>query len=143
MIALNLPLEGIFNTSGRSSPSPSIVSSASQSSLAAGCPRAELTPQFRSYHFLIGLLLAELSTVLECANPVLHRNVVNTLRGLMSSHDCDSRFSDPTARARVAALYMPMLGIVLRALPLLHRSGTDSCIKSEPADPIQSKVQFF
>jgi len=81
MISLNLPFEGPSPLSGRSSPSPSIISSTSQSSLAAGCPRAELTPHFRSLHFLLGLLLAELAAVLECPNPTLHKSVVNAVRG--------------------------------------------------------------
>lgn len=35
---------------------------------------------------------------------------------------------------------MPLLGIVLRALPLLHRVGADTGRRSEEPEPIQTKV---
>lgn len=38
----------------------------------------------------------------------------------MTTHDSDSRYSDPEARARVAVLYLPLLGIVMDTMPQLH-----------------------
>ncbi|KAL0280011.1 UNVERIFIED_CONTAM: hypothetical protein PYX00_001439 [Menopon gallinae] len=145
LIPLNLPIQ--IAPSGRSSPSPSVVSSTSQTSLVSTLAPSEkmqtteLTPQFRSQHYLIGLLLTELSAVLECQNPCLHKKVVNSIRNLMTSHDRDSRYSDPVCKARVASLYMPLLGIILRALPLLHKSATDITknVHEEP-EPIRTMV---
>ena len=39
----------------------------------------------------------------------------------MTCHDCDPRYTEPECRARVAALYLPLLGIIMDALPQLHR----------------------
>lgn len=44
----------------------------------------------------------------------------------MTTHDLDSRYSDPEARARVAVLYLPLLGIVMDAIPQLHTYLNDS-----------------
>lgn len=147
LIPLNLPVP-ITAVSGRSSPSPSVVSSTSQTSLVSTIAAAEklltseLTPQFRTQHYLIGLLLTELSSVLECQNPCLHKKAVNAVRNLMTSHDRDPRYSEPACKARVAGLYMPLLGIVLRALPLLHKSGADiaKTTTAEEPEPIRTKV---
>lgn len=51
----------------------------------------------------------------------------------MTCHDCDPRYAEPECRARVAALYLPLLGIIMDVLPQLHGyqmetrgKGTDS-----------------
>lgn len=44
----------------------------------------------------------------------------------MTSHDLDPRYSDSTARARVAALYIPLLGIVMDTIPQLHQYLNDT-----------------
>lgn len=81
LIALSLPLEAPCGASGRSSPSPSIVSSASQSSLAGGCPRAELTPHFRSLHFLVKFYWQTVESrvvisVFRCVRTLEKRNII-------------------------------------------------------------------
>lgn len=38
----------------------------------------------------------------------------------MTTHDSDSRYSDPESRARVAVLYLPLLGIVMDTIPQLY-----------------------
>ncbi|KAK7862685.1 hypothetical protein R5R35_000927 [Gryllus longicercus] len=126
-VALNLPFGTPFTpSSAPSSPNPSIASSASQSSflstLVGGDKMsfAELSPEFRQQHFLVGLVLSDLATVLEMQNPGLHSKVVNIIRNLMTCHDCDPRYTEPDCKARVAALYLPLLGIVMDALPQLH-----------------------
>lgn len=53
-------------------------------------------------------------------NPSLHNKVVNLVRNLMTCHDCDPRYAEPECRARVAALYLPLLGIIMDVLPQLH-----------------------
>lgn len=39
----------------------------------------------------------------------------------MTSHDLDPRFTEPDTRARVAALYIPLLGIIMDTIPQLHQ----------------------
>lgn len=38
----------------------------------------------------------------------------------MASHDADPRFQTPDAKARIASLYLPLIGIVADALPQLY-----------------------
>lgn len=38
----------------------------------------------------------------------------------MTSHDNDSRYADQEVRARVAVLYLPLLGIVIDIIPQLY-----------------------
>lgn len=38
----------------------------------------------------------------------------------MTTHDFDSRYYEPDARARFAVLYLPLLGIVMDAIPQLY-----------------------
>ncbi|XP_063219662.1 dedicator of cytokinesis protein 7 [Bacillus rossius redtenbacheri] len=125
-VPLNLPFGTPFTPSSTVvSPSLSIASSTSQSSFIStliGGDKisfAELSPAFKQQHFLIGLVLSDLASVLDIQNPYLHGKVVNMIRNLMTCHDCDSRYAEPECKARVAALYLPLLGIVMDALPQL------------------------
>ncbi|XP_021924154.1 dedicator of cytokinesis protein 6 isoform X3 [Zootermopsis nevadensis] len=126
-VALNLPFGTPFMpSSAPASPSPSVASSTSQSSFIStlvGGDRAnfaDLSTDFRQQHFLVGLVLSDLSAVLDIQNPSLHNKVVNLVRNLMTCHDCDPRYAEPECRARVAALYLPLLGIIMDVLPQLY-----------------------
>ena len=54
------------------------------------------------------------------------------IRNLMDSHDIDPRFQEPEVRARIAALYLPLVSLVMDVLHQLYdpslevrpRSGT-------------------
>lgn len=61
--------------------------------------------------------------------PVLHSKVVNIIRNLMTSHDSDVRYAEPECKARVAALYLPLLLIVMDMLPQIYSGNSD--LKSE------------
>lgn len=50
----------------------------------------------------------------------LHKKVVSVVHNLLSSHDSDPRYADVEVKARVAMLYLPLIGIVMEALPHLH-----------------------
>lgn len=50
----------------------------------------------------------------------LHKKVINVVHNLLSSHDSDPRYADPEVKARVAMLYLPLIGIVMETLPQLH-----------------------
>lgn len=57
----------------------------------------------------------------------LHKKVVSVVHNLLSSHDSDPRYADPEVKARVAMLYLPLIGIVMETLPQLHDfTGKDS-----------------
>lgn len=55
------------------------------------------------------------------SNPSLHGKAIRCIRNLMTCHDLDTRYSEPSAKARVAALYLPLLGIVMDTIPQLHQ----------------------
>lgn len=38
----------------------------------------------------------------------------------MTTHDFDSRYYEPESRARIAVLYLPLLGIVMDTIPQLY-----------------------
>lgn len=72
-VALNLPFSSPFMSSGAAvSPSPSVTSSTSQNSFLSGAPPsqervntfAELSAEYRQHHYLAGMVLSDLSTVL-------------------------------------------------------------------------------
>lgn len=50
---------------------------------------------------------------------------MDTIKFLLSWHDSDPRYSSPEARQRVAALYLPLLSIVMDVLPILHHFNMD------------------
>jgi len=54
------------------------------------------------------------------------------VRNLLCSHDTDPRFRDPEVKARVACLYLPLIGIVMDTLPQLHAPGVDMLRRCTP-----------
>lgn len=80
-----------------------------------------MTPEFRHQHYLVGLLLSELAAVLEIQSPMLQGKAVCAVLSLLTSHDADTRFNQPEVKARVAALYIPLLAIVMDADAQLYR----------------------
>lgn len=54
------------------------------------------------------------------SNPSLHGKAIRCIRNLMTSHDFDPRYREPEVTARVAVLYIPLLGIVMDTIPQLH-----------------------
>ncbi|XP_038048648.1 dedicator of cytokinesis protein 7-like isoform X3 [Patiria miniata] len=126
-VTLNLPFLHSGVTSRPPSPTPSISSMSSMMSLASSLPSTinkakmmQLTPEFRQQHFLTGLLLSDLACVLQTLNSSLHRQAIDTVCNLLNSHDADTRYTDPDCRMRVAALYLPLLGIIMDAIPQLN-----------------------
>lgn len=61
------------------------------------------------------------STLYSCCRMFgLHKKVISVVHNLLSSHDSDPRYADPEVKARVALLYLPLIGIVMETLPQLH-----------------------
>uniref|UniRef100_A0A671S093 Dedicator of cytokinesis protein 7-like n=1 Tax=Sinocyclocheilus anshuiensis TaxID=1608454 RepID=A0A671S093_9TELE len=121
-VTLNLPCATL---SPPASPSPSTSSTTSQSS-AFSChvqdqgvvSMFELSVPFRQQHFLSGLLLAELSLILDVF--FLHKKAISALHSLLCSHDADPRYTDPQVRSHIAQLYLPLIPIVMETLAQLH-----------------------
>lgn len=49
----------------------------------------------------------------------MHARAANLVRNLLTSHDWDPRYSDSTCKARVATLYLPLIGVLIDTLPHL------------------------
>ena len=135
-VTLNLPFHTKTMTSAPSSPTPSVSSTSSQMSssstqtLTDSGLFTDLSREFRSRHFLVGLLLLEVDTTCSSggSDVAALQHAVNTVRNLMTSHDFDPRYRDVDARARVAALYLPLLNIVIDCKHQLH----DPSVRSRP-----------
>ena len=54
------------------------------------------------------------------SNPTVLHNAINLIRNLLASHDADPRYKDVEVRARVASLYLPLIGIIIDSLPQLY-----------------------
>ncbi|ESP02458.1 hypothetical protein LOTGIDRAFT_199704 [Lottia gigantea] len=124
---LNLPFATPTTpSSGPCSPTPSTGSITSHSSYTSTSTLTDkgifyqLTIEFRQQHYLCGLVLSDLSAALDTYNPVIHHRAINVLRNLLHNHDLDIRYTDPEIKGRLAAMYLPVIGIVIEALPQLY-----------------------
>uniref|UniRef100_A0A665V7C9 Dedicator of cytokinesis 6 n=1 Tax=Echeneis naucrates TaxID=173247 RepID=A0A665V7C9_ECHNA len=137
-VILNLPCSTL---SPPASPSPSTSSTTSQGSAFSSMVQDqgvatmfELSVPFRQQHFLSGLLLTELSLILDPDGEgffFLHKKAISAVHSLLCSHDADPRYSDPQVRAHVAQLYLPLIPIVMETLHQLH----DFSAHTDDADP--------
>ncbi|XP_053539813.1 dedicator of cytokinesis protein 7 isoform X17 [Ictalurus punctatus] len=126
-VTLNLPCSLLTPPA---SPSPSVSSATSQSSGFSThvqdqkiANMFELSVPFREQHYLAGLVLTELAVILDPeADGMfgLHKKVISVVHNLLSSHDSDPRYADPEVKARVAMLYLPLIGIIMETLSQLH-----------------------
>nr|XP_060465623.1 dedicator of cytokinesis protein 8 [Panthera onca] len=83
----------------------------------------DLTPEYRQQHFLTGLLFTELAAALDAEGEGIskvQRKAVSAVHSLLSSHDLDPRCIKPEVKVKIAALYLPLVGIILDALPQLY-----------------------
>ncbi|TKR95511.1 hypothetical protein L596_009672 [Steinernema carpocapsae] len=94
-------------------PSPGGSSLSSRSAESQSSGSVDLTPDFRSKHFLIGIVLSDLASVLETSSQPLHSRAIGLIRNLLATHEADSRLSENVVKNRVAGLYLPLVGIVL------------------------------
>jgi dedicator of cytokinesis protein 6/7/8 len=86
----------------------------------------EISAVFKQQHFLIGLILSELTAVFEVPNSALHVKAINIIRNLLSWHDSDPRYALKEARQRLAHLYLPLVGIIMDSLPQLYEFVPDA-----------------
>ncbi|XP_068095454.1 dedicator of cytokinesis protein 7 isoform X15 [Hyperolius riggenbachi] len=147
-VTLNLPCSLLTPPS---SPSPSVSSATSQSSGFSTSVQDqkianmfELSVPFRQQHYLAGLVLTELAVILDPDAEGLfglHKKVINMVHNLLSTHDSDPRYADPEVKARVAMLYLPLIGIVMETVPQLYdfteshnQRGRHNCASGEDPD---------
>uniref|UniRef100_A0A6Q2Z2E9 Dedicator of cytokinesis 8 n=1 Tax=Esox lucius TaxID=8010 RepID=A0A6Q2Z2E9_ESOLU len=126
---LNLSLYFSSPASAPASPCPSI-SSQSSSSCSLQEQRIlglfDLSQEFKQQHYLTGLLLTELSAALdmESEGGKVQRKAINATYSLLCAHDLDHRCARPEVRAKVATLYLPLVGIIIDSINYLDFTGT-------------------
>ncbi|XP_029617445.1 dedicator of cytokinesis protein 7-like isoform X1 [Salmo trutta] len=143
-VTLNLPCSTL---SPPASPSPSTSSTTSQGSAFSSMHQDqgvasmfELSVPFRQQHFLSGLLLTELSLIMEPDGEgvfFLHKKAISAVHSLMCSHDADPRYTDPQVRTHIAQLYLPLIPIVMDTLPQLHDFTDTSAARGRHAPAMQ------
>uniref|UniRef100_A0A7N8YPF9 Dedicator of cytokinesis 8 n=1 Tax=Mastacembelus armatus TaxID=205130 RepID=A0A7N8YPF9_9TELE len=133
---LNLSLFFSSPASAPASPCPSISSQSSGSCSFQEQQRIlglfELSQEFKQQHYLTGLLLTELSAALDMEGKV-QRKAINAIYSLLCAHDLDHRCAKPEVRAKVAALYLPLVGIIIDSTNYLDFTG-----KRGPEDDLQN-----
>ncbi|PVD19166.1 hypothetical protein C0Q70_21731 [Pomacea canaliculata] len=84
-----------------------------------------LSEEFRRNHYLTGLLLHEL---LMCMNMPreIRRSAITVLRNQLAKHSFDDRYASKSQQGRIAALYLPLIRILLDFKHLLFRNGHGS-----------------
>uniref|UniRef100_A0ABM5FS84 Dedicator of cytokinesis protein 8 isoform X2 n=1 Tax=Pogona vitticeps TaxID=103695 RepID=A0ABM5FS84_9SAUR len=124
---LNLNLFFLTSESAPTSPSPSLSSQNSSSCSSFQDQKLasmfDLTADYRQQHFLTGLLFTELAAALDTEAEGIgkvQRKAVSAVHSLLISHDLDKSCSKSEVKVKVAALYLPLVGIILDALPQLH-----------------------
>ncbi|XP_041642776.1 dedicator of cytokinesis protein 8 isoform X2 [Cheilinus undulatus] len=129
---LNLSLFFSSPASAPASPCPSI---SSQSSGSIGFQEQqrilalfELSQEFKQQHYLTGLLLTELSAALdlESEGGKVQKKAINAIYSLLCSHDLDHRCIKPEVRAKVAALYLSLVGIIIDSTNYLDFTVSDA-----------------
>uniref|UniRef100_A0A8B9GCI5 Dedicator of cytokinesis 8 n=1 Tax=Amazona collaria TaxID=241587 RepID=A0A8B9GCI5_9PSIT len=123
---LNLNLFFMTSTYAPVSPSPSLSSQNSSSCSSFQDQKItvfDLSAEYRQQHFLTGLLFTELAAALDADSEGIskvQRKAVNAILSLLSSHDLDPRCSKKEVKIKIAALYLPLVGIILDSLPQLY-----------------------
>uniref|UniRef100_A0A3Q1EPX0 Dedicator of cytokinesis 8 n=1 Tax=Acanthochromis polyacanthus TaxID=80966 RepID=A0A3Q1EPX0_9TELE len=129
---LNLSLFFSSPASAPASPCPSISSQSSGSCSFQEQQRIlalfELSQEFKQQHYLTGLLLTELSAALdmESEGGKVQRKAINAIYSLLCSHDLDHRCIKTEVRAKVAALYLPLVGIIIDSTNYLDFTVSDT-----------------
>ena len=82
---------------------------------------------------------------LSFSNPVIHQRAINVVRNLLFNHDLDIRYTNPDIKCRLAALYLPLVSIVIDALPQLYDPYTEGRQRNsnnfdEEGDKISQKL---
>ncbi|KAF7669881.1 hypothetical protein LDENG_00100590 [Lucifuga dentata] len=137
---LNLSLFFSSPASAPASPCPSISSQSSGSFQEQQriLGMFELSHEFKQQRYLTGLLLTELSAALdmESEGGKVQRKAINAIYSLLCSHGLDHRCIKPEVRAKVATLYLPLVGIIIDSTNYLDFTVSDTrCGKNKTGSP--------
>ncbi|KAG8455210.1 hypothetical protein GDO86_001415 [Hymenochirus boettgeri] len=97
----------------------------------------DLSSDYKQKHFLTGLLFTELDAALESETEGINkvqRKAIGAIYNLLSSHDLDPRYQRTEIKSRISALYLPLVGTILDALPQLHDFSDTRNVKARNLD---------
>ncbi|KAE9549990.1 hypothetical protein FO519_006810, partial [Halicephalobus sp. NKZ332] len=94
-------------------PSPSGNSVSSKDQNPEFLDLLDLTPSYKSKHFLLGVVLSDFSSALKSTNSAIQTKCIGLVKSLLATHEMDSRLSDPGLKNKVASLYLPLIGIIM------------------------------
>ncbi|XP_059143598.1 dedicator of cytokinesis protein 9-like isoform X5 [Physella acuta] len=93
-----------------------------------------LSDEYRQHHYLVGLLLFELRMAMT-EQRLIRRSAITVLRNQLAKHSFDDRYASGSQQGRIAALYLPLIGVLLDSKHLLLQIP----LKSAPAPvPLQN-----
>lgn len=78
-----------------------------------------LSEEFQKTHFLVGLLLYEVKAALNEIQDI-RKCAIKVLRNILVKHALDDRYSSKASQARICALYLPLITIILENKSRLH-----------------------
>ncbi|KAF2073346.1 hypothetical protein CYY_005337 [Polysphondylium violaceum] len=88
-------------------------------------PLADVYTTFYKKHFIIGLLLQEVSACLAAKEKDLRLKMVHTLREIMAKYDLNPLYNSQSMRERICSLYFPYVLIVVNAYDQISRFSAD------------------
>uniref|UniRef100_A0A669CS54 Dedicator of cytokinesis 8 n=1 Tax=Oreochromis niloticus TaxID=8128 RepID=A0A669CS54_ORENI len=137
---LNLSLFFSSPASAPASPCPSISSQSSGSCSFQEQQRIlalfELSPEFKQQHYLTGLLLTELSAALDMESEGYGKTATFKL---LTTALCMCVYRGKVQRkAKVAALYLPLVGIIIESTNYLDFTGTGKNKSGGPDDDLEN-----
>ncbi|BFZ00720.1 hypothetical protein BsWGS_03761 [Bradybaena similaris] len=71
-----------------------------------------LSDEYRKHHYLVGLLLFELRLAMT-EQRAIRRCAITVLRNQLAKHSFDDRYASQSQQGRIAALYLPLIGVLL------------------------------
>ncbi|KAF7711080.1 dedicator of cytokinesis protein 9 isoform X8 [Silurus meridionalis] len=102
-----------------------------------------LTDDFCRNHFLVGLLLREVSGAMQELREI-QQTAISVLKSLMIKHTFDDRYTTKSQQARLATLYLPLFGIFQENVRRLNvwEMCTGQNMKEEPLSLIPTASSY-
>jgi hypothetical protein len=85
----------------------------------------KLLDELSRKHFLAGLLLRLLNAHLSHREKSVRLTAISTVKAIMNKHDVEKEIQEPEVKAKIAAMYLPVLSIVIDHLKTVRESDID------------------
>uniref|UniRef100_A0A8D0G5U2 Dedicator of cytokinesis 11 n=1 Tax=Sphenodon punctatus TaxID=8508 RepID=A0A8D0G5U2_SPHPU len=99
-----------------------------------------LTDEYCRHHFLVGLLLREMAIALQ-DNYDIRYTAITILKTLLIKHAFDNRYQHKNQQAKIAQLYLPLVGVLLENIQRL--AGRDTLYSCTAIPNSASREEFM